>query len=84
MPAGRRLSQRPAAAAYTEEALECTIAGHVDEVQARLGRRILMENSSTYLTFDHSPIPEGAFIAELARRSGCGLLLDVNNLYVNT
>lgn len=67
---------------YTEEALD-VIALHVDEVQARLGRRILMENPSTYLTFDHSPIPEGEFIAALARRTGCGLLLDVNNLYVN-
>src|SRR5262249_17238606 len=51
--------------------------------QDRLRRPILMENPSTYLAFGHSPIPEGAFLAEMARRSGCGLLLDVNNLYVN-
>jgi len=42
-----------------------------------------MENPSTYLEFRHSTIPEGEFLAEMARRSGCGLLLDVNNLYVN-
>jgi hypothetical protein len=42
-----------------------------------------MENPSTYLEFRHSTIAEGEFLAEMARRSGCGLLLDVNNLYVN-
>jgi uncharacterized protein (UPF0276 family) len=52
-------------------------------VQGRLKRSILMENPSTYLAFTHSTISEGAFLAEMARRSGCGLLLDVNNLYVN-
>jgi uncharacterized protein (UPF0276 family) len=67
---------------YTEEAL-ATLADHVDQVQNRLNRRILMENPSAYVAFTHSPIPEGAFMAELARRSGCGLLLDVNNLHVN-
>ena len=67
---------------YTEEAL-AILVGHVDEVQNRLKRRILMENPSAYVAFIHSPIPEGAFMAELARRSGCGLLLDVNNLHVN-
>ena len=67
---------------YTEEALEVLVR-NVDRVQGRLKRPILMENPSTYLAFVHSPIPEGAFLAELAQRSGCGLLLDVNNLYVN-
>lgn len=67
---------------YTEEAL-AILVDHVDEVQNRLKRRILMENPSAYVAFIHSPIPEGAFMAELARRSGCGLLLDVNNLHVN-
>ncbi len=67
---------------YTEEALEILV-DHVDEVQNRLKRRILMENPSAYVAFSHSPIPEGVFMAELARRSGCGLLLDVNNLHVN-
>lgn len=67
---------------YTEEAL-AILADHVDQVQNQLKRNILMENPSAYIAFTHSPIPEGAFMAELARRSGCGLLLDVNNLHVN-
>jgi len=67
---------------YTEEAL-AVLVRNIDRVQNRLRRPILMENPSTYLEFRHSTIPEGAFLAEMARRSGCGLLLDVNNLYVN-
>jgi uncharacterized protein (UPF0276 family) len=67
---------------YTEEAL-AILVDHVDQVQNHLQRRILMENPSAYVAFRHSPIQEGAFMAELARRSGCGLLLDVNNLHVN-
>jgi uncharacterized protein (UPF0276 family) len=67
---------------YTEEALEVLVR-NIDHVQGRLKRSILMENPSTYLAFAHSTISEGAFLAEMARRSGCGLLLDVNNLYVN-
>jgi uncharacterized protein (UPF0276 family) len=67
---------------YTEEALDVLVR-NIDRVQDRLKRRILMENPSTYLAFAHSTIAEGAFLAETARRSGCGLLVDVNNLYVN-
>lgn len=67
---------------YTEEALD-VLVDHVSEVQEKLGRQILMENPSTYLRYRHSTLSEGEFLAELARRSGCGLLLDVNNLYVN-
>ncbi|HWT99374.1 MAG TPA: DUF692 domain-containing protein [Terriglobales bacterium] len=67
---------------YTEEALH-VLVDHVSEVQDKLGRQILMENPSTYLQYNHATLSEGAFLAELARRSGCGLLLDVNNLYVN-
>jgi uncharacterized protein (UPF0276 family) len=67
---------------YTEEAL-AVLTRTIDRVQSRLKRPILMENHSTYLAFTHSPIPEGTFLAEMARRSGCLLLLDVNNLYVN-
>lgn len=67
---------------YTEEALDVLVR-NIDRVQGRLKRPILMENPSTYLAFMHSTIPEGEFLAEMARRSGCGLLLDVNNLYVN-
>lgn len=67
---------------YTEEALD-TIALHVDQVQTALGRRILIENPSSYLRFRHSTIGEAAFLAELVRRTDCGVLLDVNNLYVS-
>jgi uncharacterized protein (UPF0276 family) len=67
---------------YTEEALALMVA-RVSQLQEALGRRILIENVSSYLEFRASAIPEGEFIAELARRSGCGVLLDVNNLYVN-
>src|SRR5262245_50874778 len=67
---------------YTEEALEVLVR-NIDRVQGRLRRPILMENPSTYLEFVHSTIPEGTFLAAMAKRSGCGLLLDVNNLSVN-
>jgi uncharacterized protein (UPF0276 family) len=67
---------------YTEEALQVLVR-NIERVQDRLKRPILMENPSTYLAFTHSTIEEGPFLAEMARRSGCGLLLDVNNLYVN-
>jgi hypothetical protein len=67
---------------YTEEALDALV-GNIDRVQSRLNRQILMENPSTYLEFGESRIPEGEFLAGMARRSGCGVLLDVNNLYVN-
>jgi hypothetical protein len=66
---------------YTEESLS-VVAGHVHEVQDALGRRILVENPSSYLRFRHSTIQEPEFLAELARRTGCGLLCDVNNIYV--
>ena len=67
---------------YTEEtlALVCT---HVDQVQSTLGRRMLLENPATYLRFAQSTIPETEFLAEIARRTGCGLLLDVNNVFVS-
>lgn len=67
---------------YTEEALLHSIA-RVQAIQERLGRQILIENISSYLEFDHSVIPESEFLAELARASGCGILLDVNNVYVS-
>jgi uncharacterized protein (UPF0276 family) len=66
----------------TEESLAMMIR-HVDEAQSRLGRRILIENPSSYLRFAHSTIPEPVFLAELAQRTGCGVLCDVNNLYVS-
>jgi uncharacterized protein (UPF0276 family) len=68
---------------YTEESL-ALLSRNVETVQAALGRRLLVENPSSYLRFRHSPIAEPEFLTELARRTGCGLLCDVNNLYVTT
>ena len=67
---------------YTDESLEL-LCRHVDQTQSALGRQILIENPSSYLRFRDSPIPEPEFLAELARRAGCGLLCDVNNIYVS-
>jgi uncharacterized protein (UPF0276 family) len=67
---------------YTDESLEL-LCRHVDQTQIALGRQILIENPSSYLRFRHSPIPEPEFLAELSRRTGCGLLCDVNNIYVS-
>lgn len=66
---------------YTAESL-ALVASHVDQVQAAVRRPLLIENPSSYLRFRHSTIPEAEFLAELARRTGCGLLCDVNNVYV--
>ena len=67
---------------YTEETL-AVVCEHVDRAQHRLRRRLLVENPSSYARFEHSTIPEAEFVTELARRSGCGLLCDVNNIYVS-
>lgn len=67
---------------YTEEAL-AHVSGRIVAVQERLGRELLIENPSTYLCFTHSTIPEWEFLGEVARRAGCGILLDVNNVYVS-
>ena len=66
----------------TEEAL-AHVVSRIGAVQDRLGRALLMENVSTYVRFPPSGIPECEFVAEAVRRSGCGLLLDVNNVWVN-
>lgn len=66
----------------TRETLDHVVA-RIGQVQERLGRRILVENVSSYLEFDASALPEWEFVAEVVRRSGCGLLLDVNNIHVN-
>lgn len=66
----------------TEATLD-RVAGHVDTVQDTLGRRILVENPASYLGFEASAIPETEFLARLADRTGCGLLLDVNNVAVS-
>jgi len=67
---------------YTEEAL-AVVADNIDRVQTALGRAILVENPSTYLNFTASVIDEPEFLAELARRTGCGILCDVNNICVS-
>lgn len=59
------------------------VASHVDQIQERLGRRILIENPSRYLNFACNDIPEAEFLNDLARRTGCGLLLDINNVFVS-
>lgn len=66
----------------TEEALG-VVCRHVDHVQNVMKRRILVENPSTYLRFRHSIIPEWEFMAAVAARTGCGILCDVNNIYVS-
>jgi uncharacterized protein len=67
---------------YTEEALDHVVS-RLLQVQDRLGRRILLENVSSYVTFAQSAVPEWEFLAEVARRADCLLLLDVNNVYVS-
>ncbi|HJV93234.1 MAG TPA: DUF692 domain-containing protein [Azonexus sp.] len=59
------------------------VCDHVDRVQERLGRRMLLENPATYVEFAASTLAESDFIGEVVRRTGCGLLLDVNNVYVS-
>jgi uncharacterized protein (UPF0276 family) len=66
----------------TEEALD-VVCRHVEQTQAALQRRILIENPSTYLQFRHSTIPEWEFLAAVAQRTGCGILCDVNNIFVS-
>jgi uncharacterized protein (UPF0276 family) len=66
----------------TEEAL-AVVCRHVDQVQNYMRRRILVENPSTYLRFRHSTIPEWEFMTAVAERTGCGILCDVNNIYVS-
>lgn len=68
---------------YTAAALE-RVVGHVDRVQTALRRSILVENPSTYLAFEESTLEEAHFIREMAKRTGCGLLLDVNNVHVSS
>ena len=66
----------------TEEALN-VMCSHVDEIQTALGRSILVENPSSYLHYRHSTIPEWEFLAAVSARTGCGILCDVNNVYVS-
>ena len=67
---------------YTKATLE-QVVSHIDEVQNTLHRSILLENPSTYLGFSTHEMSEAEFISEIIRRSGCSLLLDINNVYVS-
>lgn len=67
---------------YTEEALGIMVE-NISHVQDTLKRQILVENPSSYLDYKDSPIPEWEFLVELSNRSGCALLLDVNNIFVS-
>ncbi len=67
---------------FTEEAV-AHVVERIQQVQEVLGRCLLLENVSAYVTYQHSTMPEWEFLAEVARRSGCGILLDLNNVYVN-
>ena len=67
---------------YTAATL-ARVCGHIDQVQDTVGRRMLLENPSTYLAFAEGDMAEVDFLAEIARRTGCGLLLDVNNVFVS-
>jgi len=66
---------------YTQTALD-RVCAHIDMTQAALGRRLLLENPATYVRFDCSEIPETDFLATVVARTGCGLLLDINNVFV--
>ncbi len=68
--------------AYDRATLD-RVCRHVDRVQERLRLRLLLENPSTYVEFQRSTMPETAFLREVLRRTGCGLLLDVTNAYVS-
>ena len=67
---------------YTEATVR-KVTEHIDEVQEAIGRPLLLENPSTYLLFTESTMTETAFIRELVKRTGCGLLLDINNVFVS-
>ena len=67
---------------YTTQTL-ARVCDHVDQVQEAVGRQMLLENPSTYLAFDESDMAEVDFLSEIARRTGCGLLFDVNNVFVS-
>ena len=68
---------------YTTETLRCVVV-HIDQIQQLLGRQMLLENPSTYLAIAGSSYRETDFLAAIVERTGCGLLLDVNNVYVSS
>lgn len=67
---------------YTEEALD-VVCRNVTQVQEALGRQLLVENPSTYLSYAASALSEADFLSAVATRTGCGVLLDINNIYVS-
>lgn len=68
---------------YNEPVLQ-RVCDHIDEVQETIGRRMLLENPSTYVSFSDSTMKEVEFLKDVVLRTGCGLLLDVNNVYVSS
>jgi uncharacterized protein len=79
---GRRYAHDLLPLPYTDEAID-HVVGRVRRVQDRLGRHILLENVSSYVAFRHSTMPEWVFLATIAERADCGILLDVNNVFVS-
>lgn len=67
---------------YTKDTLT-RVCDHIDQVQSTVGRQMLLENPSSYLAFAESTMEETAFLAQVVKRTGCGLLLDVNNVFVS-
>ncbi|KAA3622305.1 MAG: DUF692 domain-containing protein [Proteobacteria bacterium] len=67
---------------YTRETL-IRVSDHIDQVQAALGRRMLLENPATYVAFECATMIETGFLEEVTARTGCGLLLDINNVFVS-
>lgn len=67
---------------YTEETVKC-VSEHIEQVQDQLGRQMLLENPSTYVAFAESEMSEIEFLRQVVAHTGCGLLLDVNNVYVS-
>lgn len=67
---------------YTESTIT-RVSDHIDELQNTIGRQMMLENPSSYLAFDESTWSEPDFLREVAKRTGCGLLLDVNNVFVS-
>ncbi|KQI68855.1 hypothetical protein AN189_08325 [Loktanella sp. 3ANDIMAR09] len=67
---------------YDDATLD-VVCDHIDQVQDRLGRRMLLENPSTYVTFETSTLAETDFLSQITARTGCGLLLDINNVFVS-
>ncbi|MBL0317863.1 MAG: DUF692 domain-containing protein [Alphaproteobacteria bacterium] len=68
---------------YTEESL-AIVCDHVNQVQDCLRRTLLVENPSSYIAYNHSTLLEWEFMAEVSQKTGCGILLDVNNIYVSS